>query len=77
MQKSSFWYVDDEHQVRWAVRVSGAGRIVFTSRERQISAEYSLEKEERELSRYELLELLGAAKAEAVGARAAETRRVA
>ena len=75
MGRSSFWYVDDARRVRWAVRVSaaagGAGaRIVFTSRDQQISTAFLLEKEERELSRYELLELLSFAKADAVGAHA-------
>ena len=72
MPQDHFWYVDDEQAVRWAVRVStgtkpgdDAGpnaRIVFTSRHAQISVPYSLDKEEHELTRYEVLEMLGEAK---------------
>jgi hypothetical protein len=75
MPQEHFWFIDDEQQVRWAVRVSGAytapgsiptsdPRIVFTSREVQISTAYPLDKDEQELSCYEVLELLGAAKLE-------------
>lgn len=72
MDREHFWFVDDENRVRWAVRVSAgfatpeAGapepRIVFTSRDVQISAAYPFEKDEQELTRYEVLELLGEAK---------------
>ena len=82
MPQEHFWFIDDEQQVRWAVRVSvgytapGAlpasePRIVFTSREVQISTAYPLEKDEQELTCYELLELLGAAKVESVRSKAA------
>jgi hypothetical protein len=73
MDREHFWFVDDDQRVRWAVRVStglltpdGQGaadpRIVFTSREVQISTVYSLEKDEQDLTGYEVLELLGQAK---------------
>jgi hypothetical protein len=82
MPQEHFWFIDDEQQVRWAVRVSvgytapGAAaasdpRIVFTSREVQISTAYPLEKDEQELTCYEVLELLGAAKVESVRSKAA------
>ena len=82
MPQEHFWFVDDEQQVRWAVRVSGGyatpgggpapdPRIVFTSREVQISTAYPLEKDEQELTCYEVLELLGAAKVESVRSMAA------
>ena len=82
MPQEHFWFIDDEQQVRWAVRVSGGytaprgaasadARIVFTSREVQISTAYPLEKDEQELTCYEVLELLGAAKVESVWGKAA------
>lgn len=71
MSMAPFWYLDDDQRVRWAVRVSraapeaGSGaRIVFTSLDRQLSTEYPLEKEQSELTRYELLELLTRSKLE-------------
>ena len=82
MPQEHFWFIDDEQQVRWAVRVSAGymppggavpadPRIVFTSREVQISTAYPLEKDEQELTCYEVLELLGAAKVESVRRKAA------
>lgn len=76
MSEEHFWFVDDAEQVRWAVRVSsghlagrpgaaGEQRIVFTSRARQISTEYALDKDEQQLTRYEVLEMLAQAKREA------------
>lgn len=75
MSQEHFWFIDDEQQVRWAVRLSGgyAGRgalaasdprIVFTSRDAQLSTSYPLDKGEQELTCYEVLELLGTAKLE-------------
>lgn len=73
MSMAPFWYLDDEQRVRWAVRVSraaaafepdAAARIVFTSLDQQIATAYPLEKEQSELTRYELLELLTRAKLE-------------
>lgn len=87
MSEQHFWYIDDEHRVRWAVRVSagpaagglggGSARIYFTSRDGQISTSYLLEKEEQELTRYELIELLGQARRESAGASTPEAARVA
>ena len=82
MPQEHFWFIDDEQQVRWAVRVSGGyaapggspatdPRIVFSSRDIQISTAYPLEKDEQELTCYEVLELLGAAKVESVRRKAA------
>ena len=82
MPQEHFWFIDDEQQVRWAVRVSGRyttpggppasdPRIVFTSREVQISTAYPLEKDEHELTCYEVLELLAAAKVDSVRSKAA------
>jgi hypothetical protein len=82
MPQEHFWFIDDEQQVRWAVRVSGGhpapgefpasdARIVFTSREVQISTAYPLEKDEQELTCYEVLELLAAAKVDSVRSKAA------
>ena len=72
MSDHRFWYIDDDHRDRWAVRVSsghgGEPRIVFTTRDRQVSTAFDLDKEERLLTRYELLELLSEAKIEAVSA---------
>lgn len=75
MHDRKFWFVDDEQHVRWAVRLSRPfatpehpssrdARIVFTSARYQISTAYALEKEQHELSKYELLELLAQAKRE-------------
>ncbi|MBW3629096.1 MAG: hypothetical protein KY464_07330 [Gemmatimonadetes bacterium] len=75
MSQEHFWFIDDEQQVRWAVRVSGGyaapgtlpttdTRIVFTSRHAQLSTSYPLDKDEQELTCYEVLELLGTAKLE-------------
>lgn len=75
MRQEHFWFVDDEQRVRWAVRVSPGysapggraeeARIVFTSRDLQLSTGYPLEKDEQELSGYEVRELLAQAKLEA------------
>jgi hypothetical protein len=70
MDRHRFWYVDDAQRVRWAVRISGAvdrglatePRIVFTSGDRQVHTPFELEKEQSQLSRYEILELLAEAK---------------
>jgi hypothetical protein len=81
MTQEKFWFVDDEQQVRWAVRVSAGyslrhglpttePSIVFTSRDLQLQTAFTLDKDEQELTRYELLELLGLAKQEAAGQRA-------
>lgn len=74
MPQDHFWFVDDERTVRWAVWVTRGystggeseegARIVFTSRDLQLVTEFSLEKDEQELSRYEVLELLAQAKLE-------------
>jgi hypothetical protein len=76
MSEEHFWFVDDAEHVRWAVRVSsghphpgrrvfgGEQRILFTSHARQISTEYALDKDEQQLTRYEVLELLAQAKRE-------------
>ena len=75
MSQEHFWFIDDEQQVRWAVRLSGGyaapgahapsdPRIVFTSRNAQLSTSYPLDKAEQELTCYEVLELLGTAKLE-------------
>ena len=82
MPQEHFWFIDDEQQVRWAVRVSAGytapgsapspdPRIVFTSRDVQISTGYPLDKDEQELTCYEVLELLGAAKADSMRSMAA------
>ena len=75
MSQEHFWFIDDEQQVRWAVRLSGGysppgafaasdPRIVFTSRDAQLTTAYPLDKAEQELTCYEVLELLGTAKLE-------------
>lgn len=75
MPPAPFWFVEDHCRVRWAVRIAparsefGAGgeaTIFFTSTERRISTPYSLDKEQSELTRVELLDLLARATVEAV-----------
>lgn len=74
MNTHGFWFVDDNHRVRWAVCVTGTTtedqriepRIVFTSRDRQVQTSFALAKDQSQLSRYEILELLSQAKSEAV-----------
>ena len=48
--------------------------IVFTSRDQQLGTSYPLEKEEAELTRYELLELLTRAKLEEFSRSRADSR---
>jgi len=81
MPQEPFWFVDDEQHVRWAVRVNSGcpmpwerwtegATIIFTSRHEQITASYPLDKEQHELTRYEMLELLATAKRAALPWRA-------
>lgn len=72
MPDCAFWYIDDNHHVRWAVCVTGGAerRIVFTSRDQQIATGFDLDSDESALSRYEILELLSLAKQEAICAHA-------
>jgi len=72
MNVEPFWYIDDAQHVRWAVHVGPPGpeshRVVtFTSLVQQISTICVLEKEQHELTRYELLELLAHSKRQIVG----------